>query len=709
MRQYFGIAALVAAAGMNTAALAQDSVSSSLGNLPGDALNPWTEGGAAYVVDLAPVVTSFGNTFGVAPVLKTSKSGSANFNSLGSSVSISPDLLMGVDYSLPGYSFWDMPGMGVSAQNNTAGTTVMPTGTANQFAVGLSEFATSDGGTNFNGLIGAIINYDPAEPNRLYVDRRIGAVNTSDGFTGDSSQFGGSSVDADGNLYYRADTFNGGLTGPNQVSGHNVYRTRLSDRNTGVLNLISSLASQQDATDALLLSNPTIHSVPANVPASVAGGNGVYAGLNFDGQYRFGTTPGGTSTTTDHIDSSVSGDQRGTLGQSGITPLGGVYTLANAGNDLINDNTTTVNLFGVDATGAVTGAQGYEVPVSVTDNADGFTVTYAPGVYQNRHVTGSTAFRGGVGTVAVGDDASGNTLFATTISENGFTGDFVNQIIVGRTNDTGVVEWTMAAYIDQFNSGTMDAGKPILDDMGVEIGQLVDLLSVTGGAPFGPSVSAPAFDAAGNVWFMAAVELYDRLPGGGSDFDGALIRAVYDEATFSYTLELVLEVGTVISGPNSGLDYRIDFLGTATQQSNPSPSSVWSSAVSDVAWNNADVSTLDAADPMTNGGAVIQTGITYDVNGDGAFNNPTSVNFDPGLPADETYQVALYVGYFQDGPPPCPADLAAPFGVLNFFDIAAYIGLFNAGDPIADFAAPFGTINFFDIVEYINQFNAGCP
>lgn len=57
----------------------------------------------------------------------------------------------------------------------------------------------------------------------------------------------------------------------------------------------------------------------------------------------------------------------------------------------------------------------------------------------------------------------------------------------------------------------------------------------------------------------------------------------------------------------------------------------------------------------------------------------------------------------------CPADLAAPFGVLNFFDIAAYIGLFNAGDPAADFAAPFGAINFFDIVEYINQFNVGCP
>ncbi len=56
-----------------------------------------------------------------------------------------------------------------------------------------------------------------------------------------------------------------------------------------------------------------------------------------------------------------------------------------------------------------------------------------------------------------------------------------------------------------------------------------------------------------------------------------------------------------------------------------------------------------------------------------------------------------------------PADLAEPFGVLNFFDLAAYMALFNAGDPAADLAAPFGTLNFFDVASYLGQFNAGCP
>ncbi|MEM9373792.1 MAG: GC-type dockerin domain-anchored protein, partial [Planctomycetota bacterium] len=55
------------------------------------------------------------------------------------------------------------------------------------------------------------------------------------------------------------------------------------------------------------------------------------------------------------------------------------------------------------------------------------------------------------------------------------------------------------------------------------------------------------------------------------------------------------------------------------------------------------------------------------------------------------------------------ADVAEPFGTLNFFDISAFIGLYNAGDPAADLAAPFGSLNFFDISEYIAIYNAGCP
>ena len=56
-----------------------------------------------------------------------------------------------------------------------------------------------------------------------------------------------------------------------------------------------------------------------------------------------------------------------------------------------------------------------------------------------------------------------------------------------------------------------------------------------------------------------------------------------------------------------------------------------------------------------------------------------------------------------------PADLAAPYGTLNFFDLAAYLDLYNAQDPAADLAAPFGVFNFFDLAAFLDFYNTGCP
>jgi hypothetical protein len=58
---------------------------------------------------------------------------------------------------------------------------------------------------------------------------------------------------------------------------------------------------------------------------------------------------------------------------------------------------------------------------------------------------------------------------------------------------------------------------------------------------------------------------------------------------------------------------------------------------------------------------------------------------------------------------PCTADLAAPFGELNFFDVAAFLDLYAAQDPAADLAAPFGAWNFFDVSAFMDAYNAGCP
>lgn len=54
------------------------------------------------------------------------------------------------------------------------------------------------------------------------------------------------------------------------------------------------------------------------------------------------------------------------------------------------------------------------------------------------------------------------------------------------------------------------------------------------------------------------------------------------------------------------------------------------------------------------------------------------------------------------------ADLAEPFGALNFFDVTAFLALFNAQDPAADFNGD-GILNFFDVTTYLAIFNQGCP
>ena len=138
------------------------------------------------------------------------------------------------------------------------------------------------------------------------------------------------------------------------------------------------------------------------------------------------------------------------------------------------------------------------------------------------------------------------------------------------------------------------------------------------------------------------------------------------------------------------------------QTNGSDPFTVDFSANDGTSWTNADTFTgssswdtveIRVADHITTGGTLR---VRF-----GSSDNPNGSITESGLDAFKVIDVVCGTD--------CAADLAAPFGDLNFFDISAYITLFNAGDPAADFAAPFGVINFFDISEYITQFNAGCP
>ncbi len=57
----------------------------------------------------------------------------------------------------------------------------------------------------------------------------------------------------------------------------------------------------------------------------------------------------------------------------------------------------------------------------------------------------------------------------------------------------------------------------------------------------------------------------------------------------------------------------------------------------------------------------------------------------------------------------CVADFAEPFGVLDFFDVQAFLTLFSQMDPAADLAPPMGVFDFFDVQVYLGAYSAGCP
>ena len=57
--------------------------------------------------------------------------------------------------------------------------------------------------------------------------------------------------------------------------------------------------------------------------------------------------------------------------------------------------------------------------------------------------------------------------------------------------------------------------------------------------------------------------------------------------------------------------------------------------------------------------------------------------------------------------PGCPADLTGD-GVLDFFDVSAFLGAYSSMNPAADFDGN-GVFDFFDVSAFLNAYTSGCP
>lgn len=69
----------------------------------------------------------------------------------------------------------------------------------------------------------------------------------------------------------------------------------------------------------------------------------------------------------------------------------------------------------------------------------------------------------------------------------------------------------------------------------------------------------------------------------------------------------------------------------------------------------------------------------------------------------------IYLGTEEPSSGSCSdADLAEPFGELDFFDVSAFLSAYNSGQPSADFNND-GSFDFFDVSGFLSLFNSGCP
>ncbi|MFH1746199.1 MAG: hypothetical protein ABIG44_04060 [Planctomycetota bacterium] len=696
-------------------AIGQDSVSLIPDPAWGDAVRLWdtTEQLNTYAVDLEPFASSWGNIYRIAPIVKSSKIEGSFFNCLMSAQSMSNTLLENVPTPFSDYYWWDAAGYGVNNNPalNTPPTTILtPECPTLQFAVAAAEFGTSDEGQSAAGIVGAVVNYDRRLPSRLFVSR-IGAAQNSYNELENRAQYGFGSVDAHGNVHIRADNY--GTTGPNAITGNCYFRVGMLDRNYGVLNVTDNgPVSPSDTGDWLLQNSAVTHSPASMIPEQLTGlGQPTLLGSNFNGQFVHEVTPGTLANTVAHYGAGMT-NHRGmvafshrygafpnSVGTAGI--LG--YNAAGAA--------TILDVFGVAAGGNPISPAALVLPTAPTLYIPGSTELFAPiGPVEFDHYHSQTAYRGGNSQVALGADTDGRGLAAAVIYDKSLAtyDNPYNAIAVARFdwNNPAAAQWTLAAWIPQTNNGT-----PILDGPGGNnIGRLFPLWGVTGGTPFGPSMSAPVMDSVGNIYFIASCE----MPTGGNDFTNGLFRAVYDgsdPAGPHYSgLELLFTLGQEFHGQNSATDYMITFMGIADNDS-VSSGTMWSGNILQTPFNNMkQPGDLDPADPLTLGGLIVSVEITYDTNNDGEYDDPGGF---------EEYNVLLYIapagGILGDS----NCDGLGP----NSYDIDGFIAAvsgqaawnaYHGGTPtcnywIANDINNDGIVNSYDIDGFINLVGGGCP
>ena len=193
------------------------------------------------------------------------------------------------------------------------------------------------------------------------------------------------------------------------------------------------------------------------------------------------------------------------------------------------------------------------------------------------------------------------------------------------------------------------------------------------------------FDGSGRCYLTDNVEGNSDVDGGTTTLTSPAMDASGDDTTLVYALWYSNNVGTVddemnvqLSNNNGGSWTTIDTL----------------SGSQGGGWNEY---TFDVRSIFANPSSQVRVRFLASDTGEGSV-------VEAGV--DGVKMVSLSC---EDVAAGCnSADLAEPFGELNFFDVSAFLTAFNANDASADVNGD-GNFDFFDISGFLTQFNAGCP
>ena len=644
------------------AALATASAQDSVSNIPApqapgasDALNPFSPGDQCreYVLDLTSISTSWNTEFCVGPLLKAGLLDLPGVeNGAIEAQSISRKVLPA--FPVAAYAEWTTAGAGVNAVFNDPPGLAPPPAMASGLGV-----AFADVGTDQNTVTTAMVFFDQTAPSRLYVERKSAAVNSNNLGVTRCGRFGVGAVDGFGEVAIRFDGF-GGDPGcaPVDNSGLRIDFARSCALANGVYATAgpgTTTADDLGATSFGPFEASATLAAPNLIPFSL-GGPALIGMTEFGGSSSYVYADGSGSVATTDARGGVSFSAEPVLAPGVPGAAGSVAFIADIGGGVFRG----IEIADVDASGTPLGPfVAFPIPALLSDACDG---TAFSGIAEVGHFRSPAAFTGGTAQVALGVDQLGRGLAAATVFRTA-AGDDPANAIAALIDPSGAAAWTLVAWNGPAASHFTAAGrgKPILDGPGgATVGYLSSTNELTGGAQAGPSISPPAIDSVGNVWFTCPVE-YVNAPGdpfNAANIRTTLVRAVLDTSGVAdcWELEAVLAEGQEIAGQNSDRDYRIERIPLAGAASTSS-GAFFSQNVAQDAFAGIDPSSLPTSDPRTLGGLVLNATILYDANDDGAFDPAPSTT-------DEQYDVVLYLANTTPagagGPPPTPDGEAPP-------------------------------------------------